>query len=209
MWLLLTLAGLGLLTGLAVWWKKPRWLLLPAVLALLVGIGTAVFFTPPAAQQSLQPDYAVLLGAGLDHGKPTEELVRRMELALDWMEQNADTILIASGGDPANQGITEASVMTAWLLEHGADPDRLLAEEQSRNTRENLLYSRKVAQEHGLKADNILILTSEYHQTRAQFLARRIGQNAAGISCQTPFRQRLVASVRELYAFGKSLWQTR
>lgn len=208
MWLLLTLPGLALLTGLAIWRKKPRWLLVPAALALLVTAGTAVFFTPPP-ETDLQPDYAVLLGAGLEDGQPTQELVRRMELALDWLEQTPDTVLIAAGGDPKGQGVTEASVMTRWLADHGADMTRVLAEDRSRTTRENLLYSRELAKAHGLDTENVLILTSDYHQTRAQFLARRIGQNAAGRSCTTPFRQRLTSSVRELYAFFKAVWQTR
>ena len=208
MWLLLTLLGLALLTGLAIWRKKPGWLLVPAVLALLVTAGTAVFFMPPP-ETDIQPDYAVLLGAGLEDGQPTQELVHRMELALDWMEQTPDTVLIAAGGDPNGQGVTEASVMTRWLADHGANMPRVLAEDQSRTTLENLLCSRELAEEHGLGTENVLILTSDYHQTRAQFLASRIGQNAAGRSCRTPFWPRLTSSVRELYAFLKAVWQTR
>ena len=208
MWILLTLAALAGLTGLAWAAGKPRWLLLPALLALLIAMGTAVFFIPPA-ETELCPDYAVLLGVGLKNGQPTEELIRRMGLALEWLQQTPDTMLIVAGGDPRGQGVTEASVMNTWLLEHGADPDRLLLEDQSRTTRENLLLSRELAKKQGLDTDRILILTSDYHQTRAQFLARRIGQTATGRSCTTPFWQRLNSAVRELYAFPKAVWQTR
>ena len=59
--------------------------------------------------------------------------------------------------------------------------------------------------EQGRECDTVLILTSEYHQTRARFLAAHNGQAAVGISCQTPFADHLTASVREVYSFANEL----
>ena len=55
----------------------------------------------------------------------------------------------------------------------------------------------------------MLILTSDYHQTRAQYLAHAQGQEAVGLSCETPPAARLAASVREVYAFVKAWAETR
>ena len=55
----------------------------------------------------------------------------------------------------------------------------------------------------------MLILTSDYHQTRAQYLARAQGQEAVGLACETPPLQRLTARVREVYAFVKAWAETR
>ena len=58
------------------------------------------------------------------------------------------------------------------------------------------------------QTDTVAIITSEYHQTRAGFLARQNGQQALHISCETPVMAHLFAAVREVYSFVKALWQT-
>jgi len=207
MWLWITLGALAALTGIALLLKRKKLLLIPGVLALVMAVCTAICFTPPAYQE-LEPDYAVLLGVALEDGKPTDELVRRMELALDWLSDTPDLTLIVTGGDARDLGITEAEVMAGWLEEHGADMTRVLIEDQAQDTRQNLLYSKTLAHGQGMESDTVLILTSEYHQTRAQFLARQNGPTATGISCQTPLYPRITASVREVYSFVKAILET-
>lgn len=178
------------------------------VLALAaVAVGTAVVWSPPE-NQPLEPDYAVVLGAALEDGRATEELERRLELGLQYLTET-DGILILSGGDPDGDGVTEAQVMEAWMADHGADLTRVYQEDRSQDTRENLKFSRELAQSLGLETDTVLILTSDYHQTRAQYLAHAQGQGAVGLACETPPRQRLAASVREVYAFVKAWAETR
>ena len=207
MWIALTLVVLAMLTGGALALKRKKLLVIPAVLVLAVTVGTAICFTAPVTQ-AVEPDYAVLLGAGLEDGQVTDELVRRMELALQWLEETPETILIVTGGDPDHQGITEGAAMYDWLEAHGADVTRIWVEDQAQDTRQNLLYCKNMAHERELETDTILILTSEYHQTRARFLAHQNGQTAAGLSCRTPFWERLNASVREVYSFVKAVWET-
>lgn len=215
MWLLLTLCLL--LAGfLLAWLLKKRapklrtaLLICMAVCTVLAAAGTAACWNPPEQQQDLTPDYAVLLGAGLKDGEMTGTLENRLSLALDYLEAAPDVTLIVTGGDPKGYGITEAAVMAQWLRDHGADMDRILLEDQARDTLENLQFSKALAERRGLETDSILILTSDYHQTRAQFLARQLGQEATGRSCTTPFFSHLSASVREAYSFVKAFWQTR
>lgn len=209
-YLYLTLAVLaaGLLLGCLL--KKTLRRLFHTALLLafvLVAIGTAIVWSP-TENQPLEPDYAVVLGAGLEDGQTTEELQNRLALGLTYLREN-DGILILSGGDPDGDGITEAQVMAAWMEEHGADMGRVYEEERSENTRENLKFSRELAQSLGIKTDTVLILTSDYHQTRAQYLAHAQDQAAVGQACETPLFQKLAASVREVYAFVKAWAETR
>lgn len=212
-WLVLTLALLLAGAAAAVWLKKRRPRLQKALLAamavctLAVATGTAVCWNPPPVRD-LTPDYAVLLGCVLEDGQAGPELERRLTLALTYLEETPDVPLIVTGGDPDGDGITEAEVMAQWLERHGADMARVLTEDQARNTLENLRNSKALAERQGLGTDAVLILTSDYHQTRAQFLARRLGQAAAGLSCATPWPSRLPAAVREAYSFVKAIAQT-
>ena len=189
--------------------KTVRRLLHTALLLALVmvAVGTAIVWSPPE-NQPLDPDYAVVLGVGLEDGQATEELERRLELGLSYL-QTSDGLLILSGGDPDGDGITEAQVMAQWMEDHGADLSRVHQEDRSTDTRENLLYARTLAQSLGAETDTVLILTSDYHQTRAQYLARAQGQEAVGLACETPPLQRLTASVREVYAFVKAWAESR
>ena len=181
-------------------------LILSVIGVLIVGTATGICWTKPYEEKSY--DYAILLGALLEEGKPTPELERRMELALDWMKTDADTILFVSGGEPKDQGITEAQVMYDWLVERGANGNRIVMEEKAADTLQNLRFSRSMADEMGLKTDTVLLLSSEYHQTRAGFLAAQLGQDAAHLSCRTPFLKHLNASFREVFAFIKAFAET-
>lgn len=200
MWLALTLAVLavGFWLGTA---RKSKLLLCLSALALAtVTAGTLLCWQAPE-EESREPDYGLLLGCGLQDGCGTEELFHRCQAALDWMQANPEKLLIVSGGDPTNQGVTEASVMTSWLLEHGAENARLMVEDASTDTRENLLLSKQLAGKCGLDTETVCIITSDYHQTRAAFLAHRNGQQTVAVSAGTPWLRHLASSVREVYAF--------
>lgn len=170
------------------------------VFLLVVTVGAGICYDAPQADADYDPDYAVLLGLGLENGQPKPELVSRMTLALRYLEENPDVTSIVTGGDPAGQGVTEAEVMYSWLRENGADMSRVYPEDQARNTVENFQNSKELAESLGLETENILILTSDYHQTRARFLADKLGQNAQGLSSETPSGH-LSAAVREVFAF--------
>jgi len=111
---------------------------------------------------------------------------------------------VVSGGDPGGQGVTEASVMAAWLQAQGADMSRVYCEENAKDTRENLLFSQSLLAEAGVDGNTVLILTNDYHQTRAGFWARQVGLTPIAQSCKTPFAHHVEASVREVYAFVKA-----
>lgn len=54
--------------------------------------------------------------------------------------------MIVSGGQGPDEAHTEASVMARYLIEHGADASRVIEEDKASNTRENLLFSSKLAE---------------------------------------------------------------
>ena len=64
--------------------------------------------------------------------------------------------------------------MAAYLMTRGFPADRLLLKDKSRNTEENLLFSKAIMDElrPGARAT---VVTSDFHAFRAALLARRLG----------------------------------
>lgn len=182
-----------------------RWVLTLALLFLCaVSLTAGICWTAPDADSN-QADYALLLGCALDEGEIRPDLYRRMALALDWLQRTEEIPLVVSGGDVKGYGITEAEVMYDWLEVHGADMSRVYMEPEATDTKENIRYAAVLMKGQEQEIDTVLILTADYHQTRARFLAARNGQTALGLSCHTPFGEHLLAAVREFYSFSNEL----
>ena len=64
--------------------------------------------------------------------------------------------------------------MAAWLVERGFPADRLLLEDQSRTTEENLVFSKAIIDDLRPGA-RVTVVTSDFHAFRAALLARRLG----------------------------------
>ena len=106
-------------------------------------------------------------------------LVRRLEAALALPGQPQ---LILSGGQGDGEQIPEAQCMKDYLTEHGVDEDRLLLEDKSANTRENLLFSDRL---YGCAERPCAIVTNDFHIYRALQIARKAGyQEVYGVAAE-------------------------
>ena len=126
-------------------------------------------------------DFVVVLGAGLrrDGGVPpllASRLERGREVwaALDRRAAGFRPMLILSGGKGDDERRSEASAMAAYLTERGFPPDRMLLEDQSRTTEENLVLSKAIIDDVKPGA-RVTVVTSDFHAFRAALLARRLG----------------------------------
>ena len=159
-----------------------------------------------AAKSTAPVDYTIVLGAGLRGDQVPLTLRTRLQAALD---ADGGEFIVVSGGQGPRETVTEASAMKKWLVSAGLDPDRVLMEDRSTDTHENLTFSREIIEAHsgkdisGLK---VRIVSSDFHCTRAKLLARRLGYgevSAAG--GKTPAILVPVNHIRESMALVKSL----
>ena len=128
-------------------------------------------------------DFVVVLGAGLrpDGGVPPL-LANRLERGREvWsgVDRRAPPggfrpMLIVSGGQGADEPVPEASAMASYLTARGFPADRLLVEDRSRSTEENLLFS-KANMDEVRPGARCTIVTSDFHAFRAAMIARRLG----------------------------------
>ena len=87
-------------------------------------------------------DYIIIHGAGLDGPRPTPLLAGRIDKALElWNKQHQQGKFVASGGQGADEVVSEAQAMRDYLLEKGVPADAILMEDKSTTTWENLKNS--------------------------------------------------------------------
>ena len=136
-------------------------------------------------------EYIIVLGAGLLNGKEVSPLLAsRIQIALDFAnKQYAKTghypWLIFSGGQGGDEKLPEGVAMADYANHHGAQTNQVLIEDQSKTTYENMLFSKKILQEHGLNLAKGLFATSDYHTFRAAGYARLVGLQIDGLGAKT------------------------
>ena len=147
-------------------------------------------------------DCLVILGCGIrKDGTPTPLLRGRMERALAFAEaQQAQTgkapILVLSGGQGADECVSEAECMRRWLVERGVPEERLRLEDRSADTAENMRFSRELILREKPEA-KVAYATTNYHVFRAGVCARRVGLRAQGMGCRSKWYFWPNAAVRE------------
>lgn len=154
-------------------------------------------------------EYAVVLGAAVqENGEPSRILRKRMTAALEFMEQNPTAQVILSGSQGGDEPKTEALCMYEGLLEMGADPDRLILEDQSHTTRENLINSRRIMEANGGTDRPVTLITSEFHQRRAKYIADSLEMDTCPVSAKTDWFFRVNYTLREVFSFVKAVFQS-
>lgn len=159
--------------------RKHIWLRL---LLTLVALGLAVFLALEIvvlchAHDDVegQPGAMVVLGAQLKSDGPSLFLQRRLERALDYLEDHPDTLVVVSGGQGDNEPDTEANGMEKFLRQKGFQ-GTVLQEDRSRNTFQNLTNSKQVLEEAGYDlTKGVVIVSNDFHLARARMLAGRVG----------------------------------
>ena len=154
------------------------------------------------------PQFVVVLGAQVQGDQPSLTLKKRLDKALEFLQAHPDRTVIVSGGQGPDEAHTEASVMARYLIEHGADASRIIEEDKASNTRENLLFSAKLAEAAGLDTSRVLIVTSDFHMCRAKYIARTLSMEPYGQASDTwPWILKVNYTLREVFAFAKAFWQ--
>ena len=114
-----------------------------------------------------------VLGYALNtDGTMKEELIGRLQVAMDSAEKYPNAYVACTGGGTAsgNPFATEADQMAAWLQEHGLDSDRIIVENQSKSTVQNAELTYKLLRKHYPQITSLAIITSDYHVPRGCLL---------------------------------------
>lgn len=147
-------------------------------------------------------EFAVILGAKVKPGGiPSQSLKNRLDAAVDYLQKYPAVKAIVTGGQGADEDRTEASVMANYLIKHGIAEDRVLLEDQSTTTYENLLFAKKLLPEN---TASITIISNDFHLKRATVLARKLGLKADVVAAPTPKVVNTKSRIRERLAIIKA-----
>ena len=152
-----------------------------------------------AGREPVEGATVVVLGCRVYGERASLSMIERLDAAYDYLTEHEDSACVLSGGQGSGENITEAECMYRYLVSKGIAPERLYKEEQSTDTRENLLFSKQLMEAQGLNPV-IAIATSEYHEYRAGLIAESLGMEYAAVPGRTAIWLFPTYYVRELYA---------
>lgn len=134
------------------------------------------------AKASYPPaDAGIVLGAALWNDKPSPALKERLNYAFELLENGTVGALVLTGGHGGRAStLTEAEGMRNYLIGQGAPADKLLLETNATSTFQNLVFSRDLAEQHGMKT--FLVITHDYHAARAGEIADYADIGAIGVA---------------------------
>ena len=147
-------------------------------------------------------DFLIVLGCGLaKDGTPQPLLRGRLDRALGFYEaQKAETgkelMFITSGGQGPDEPVSESAAMKRYLMVHGVPEERIVEEDRSTNTFENMRFSKEKIQAID-PAGKIAFSTTNYHVFRSGLFARRVKMRAVGMGAETKWYFWPNAAVRE------------
>ncbi len=94
--------------------------------------------------------------------------------------------------------------MAAYAQDHGVNADRVLIEDQSISTEENLRFSKELMEK---EKPRIVIVTTAYHVFRALILAKQQGIKCVGFGAKTKWYFTLNALIREFIGYLHLTWK--
>lgn len=155
-------------------------------------------------------DFVIVLGSGLLGGHRVSPLLAsrldRGRNAFDAaIAKGREPMLITSGGQGPGEDLPESHAMADYLIEHGVPRDRILLEDRSRTTEENLRFSREIMLER-LPNYRCVVVTNNYHVLRAALIAKKAKVKGQVIGSRTAFYFWPSATIREFVAVFVGHW---
>ncbi len=172
------------------------------VLTFIVGYFECMFLSTVASsylaakyKPPYDRDYIIILGCGINSDGTLKPLLKdRVDRAIQFEKEQVEktgqhVIFVPSGGQGVDECVSESEAMKRYLIEQNIPSDRILKEDKSTNTFENMQFSKKVIEFHCNDMTNkkIAFTTTNYHVFRGYILSKKIGFDVKGISARTKF----------------------
>lgn len=192
-------------------WVKLTVVSLTTIAAVISIINLSLILTPAVVGIDEKADHVILLGGGISKdGVLPKSVMSRVEKAAEYLNKNPQSICVVSGGTLDWLPCPEAPELKRQLVARGVEPERILVEDQAKDTIQNFQLSCKILAEYnGTTLSEVLttptaVVTSRFHLRRSERLARRMGfTNIKGIPATCPPVYVLHNYVREICAYVK------
>lgn len=164
-------------------------------------------------EPALDRDYIVILGCKVRKDGTLYPLIRgRVDRAIAFYQKQLaatghEAIFVPSGGQGRDETISEAGAMKRYLLEQGIEERLILTEDQSKNTLQNMTFSKKLIEERTPEA-KVAFSTTNYHVFRSGIISRQAGFEPDGMGSPTKWYFWPNAYVREVIGMVSYKWKT-
>ena len=182
----LCFAALGVCVLLYAFLPKKFGIMLTIILLLcllLFAVGEAPVLMAMGGTPDYDADWLIVLGAGVNGDVPSLSLLNRLRTAKAYLDAHPDCRAVLTGGKGSDEDLSEAEAMYRWLTAQGIDASRLVCEDRAASTRENIEFSLPLIPD--AENQRLAVCSSEYHLYRAQYFARQMGCELAGIPAKT------------------------
>ena len=142
-------------------------------------------------------DYLIVLGARVKGTVPSLAFASRINTAAKYLKANKNTIVIASGGKGPGERISEAESTKRELLKKGINKSRIILENQSTNTYENIKFSKAYIPK---TAKTGIVVTNNFHIYRSIMIAKDQNLDVDGLPAKTPIKAIPKSYIREYMA---------
>lgn len=144
---------------------------------------------------------AVTLGIRATKDGPSMLLKGRINATKAYLDSDKTAVAVLTGGKCKRDYVEEARCMYSELADMGVDGNRLYIEDKSLSTYENILFAKRIINEHN-KEKNLAIITDSFHQLRARLITKKLGIKAfvGAVSSRTSFLYIPTYYVREWIA---------
>ncbi|MBO4422980.1 MAG: YdcF family protein [Clostridia bacterium] len=134
----------------------------------------SVFVThvPDATEEA---DVFIVCGCRTFGYTPSYALQRRLDHTYDLLDKNPGSVAVLSGGQGKDETVSEAESMRAYLVNKGVGEERLVLEDRSTSTLENLRFSMEIIKEKGWENKKISAVSNDFHVRRIKKLAQECG----------------------------------
>jgi len=145
-------------------------------------------------------DVVIVLGAGVVGERVTTPLALRLDRAIYYFGRNPSAYIIVCGGLGDMATITEAEAMARYLYARGIPRERILLEESSTSTLENLTFAKDIMNDHFQGDFRAVVISNDFHMFRAVSMARSVGIDTNHLGAATPRRLLAENYLREALA---------
>lgn len=130
-------------------------------------------------------DCVIVLGARVwPDGQVSNALGYRLDEALEAYNKGLVKKIITTGARGGDEPVAEAIASRDYLMGRGVPEADILMDAESYDTVQNLQHAKRIMQENGLHT--ALLCTSDYHVTRALWIADEVGVEAMALPSQSP-----------------------
>ncbi|QRN41082.1 MAG: YdcF family protein [Neisseriaceae bacterium] len=120
-------------------------------------------------------DAIIVLGAAAWGERPSPVFRNRIEYAIELYQNGLANNIIFTGGTPNKNYTSEGEVATKWAIDKNIPKIHIFTDKTSRNTYENLLHAKRIADKNNFKT--FIIVSDPYHLTRAKIISLLLGMH--------------------------------